>query len=113
MPHAQKVAELAAKYGLPSKIPEDELWATRIEFLDAQGNTLAIIEGTPMNCASRLLIQSLSEEFDGLISLTHTVRRRVEDYFAERWDHDWSPNHRPMLYWLDDRGTATIVAHGD
>ena len=113
MTHTDNVAALAAKHGLPNPIPHERLWATRIEFRDSVGRTLATIDGTPMNCASRLLLQDLSEEFGGPIPSNGQVRQRLKEYFAERWDYEWSPEHRPMMFWLDSIDTAEILVHKD
>lgn len=111
MAHIENVAALAAKHGLPNPIPHERLWAKCVEFVDTQGRTLAVIVGTPMNCASRLLIQDLSEEYGGPIPLRSQVRERLKEYFAERWDYDWSRERRPMMFWLDDLYTTKIVVH--
>lgn len=113
MTHSDNVAALAAKHDLPNPIPHERLWAKRIEFRDPVRRTLAVIDGTPMNCASRLLLQDLSQECGGAIPMNGQVRQRLKEYFAERWDNNWGPEHRPMMFWFNDIDVAEILVHRD
>ena len=113
MTHLDNVQALCDKHGLPNPIPPERLWAQRVEFLDSGCSALAIIDGTPMNCASRLLLQELSEKYGNPIIVTEAVRQELKSYFGERWDGDWSPDRRPMMHWLNDIFTSGIMVHPD
>lgn len=111
MAHKDNVDALAAKHGLPNPIPHERLKVKRVEFQDTFRETLAIIDGTPMNCASRLWVQDMANDLGHSFSLSLIVRDDLREFFAERWDGDWTLEHRPMMYWFNE--AHYVVAHYD